>query len=85
MFKLYIARKFNQQLDKDLSQAGCIRSTFDLGLYFFFTGNQLAGALAVHVDDVCFAEVQVFQKEVIDKIVSLEPQEDGSDGNIIIY
>ena len=63
------SRNFNQPVDKDLLQAGCISSTFDEGLYFFFIEDQLAGALAIHVDDVCFAGDKMFQKEIIDKIV----------------
>ena len=63
------SRNFNQQLDNDLREAGCIRSTFDKALYFYYDDQELVGLLALHVDDVCFAGNTKFQKEIINKIV----------------
>ena len=63
------SRNFNQQLDTDLLEAGCTRSTFDKAMYFFHEGDDLIGILAVHVDDVCFAGSGKFYKEIIEKIV----------------
>ena len=63
------SRNFNKQLDKDLLEAGCIRSTFDKALYFFYEGTELIGILAAHVDDINFAGTPKFHKDVIAKVV----------------
>ena len=63
------SRNFNRQLDKDLLEGGCSRSTYDKALYFYRDNNDLIGILAVHVDDVCFAGTTKFYKQIIDKIV----------------
>ena len=63
------SQNFNRQLDKDLLEGGCSRSTYDKALYFYHDNNDLIGILAVHVDDVCFAGTTKFYKQIIDKIV----------------
>ena len=57
-----------QTLKEELLKSGTVVSKYDQAIFTWYFGNKLHGIIATHVDDFCFAESEIFQTRVMERI-----------------
>jgi transposase InsO family protein len=59
------ARAWYFRVKSVLLKMGMVMSTLDQALFFYFSANQLAGIICIHVDDICWAGTGQFASTII--------------------
>ena len=55
-------------LREELLKSGAVVSKYDQAIFIWYFGNKLHGIITTHVDDFCFAGLEIFQIIVIDRL-----------------
>ena len=58
-------------LKEELMKSGAVVSKYDRAIFTWYFGNKLHGIIATHVNDFCFAESEIFQTRVMDRLCCL--------------
>ena len=58
-------------LREELLKSGAVVSKYDQAIFTWNFGNKLHGIIATHGDDFCFAESEIFQTRVMDRLCRL--------------
>ena len=66
-------RAWWQCFSKRLQSLGLRPSRFDPCLFYYYHNNQLAGVIALHVDDLCIAGSKYFEEHVIKPLKEMFP------------
>ena len=62
------SRSWYLTLREELLKSGAVVLKYDLNIFTWYFGNKLHGIIATHVDDFCFAESEIFQTRVMDRL-----------------
>ena len=49
-------------------KSGAVVLKYDLNIFTWYFGNKLHGIIATNVNDFCFAESEIFQTRVMDRL-----------------
>ena len=58
-------------LREELLKSGAVVSKYDQAIFTWYFGNKLHGIIAIHVNDFCYAESEIFQTRVMDRLCHL--------------
>ena len=56
---------------EELLKSGAVVSKYDQAIFTWYFGNKLHGIITTHVDEFCFAGLEIFQTRVMDRLFRL--------------
>ena len=65
------SRSWYLTLREELLKSGAVVSKYDLAILTWYFGDKLHGIIVTHVDDFCFAGLEIFQAKVIKRLCHL--------------
>ena len=65
------SRSWYLTLREELLKSGAVVSKYDQAIFTWYFGDKLHGIIVTHVDDFCFAGLEIFQAKVIKRLCHL--------------
>ena len=62
------SRSWYLTLREELLKSGAVVSKYDQTTFTWYFGNKLHGIIATHIDDFCFAVLEIFQTRVMERL-----------------